>query len=163
MKLAAYHAGQVTRYHTNPRIARLGQNNAEHQWGVAVIIDQLHPNPSVNLYRAAIRHDGGELGAGDLAYPFKRSNPDFAAEHERLERLEAIRIGLGMPELTPEEKDWLAMADRLESILYVQLHRPDIIETDPRWARMIADTIDAASKLGVWIGHLINGEQHVTH
>jgi hypothetical protein len=157
MMIESYHAGQVVRYHSNPRIARLGQSDGEHSWGVAIIIDQLHPDPSRDLLRAALRHDGGEMYAGDLSHPFKQANPEFAEQHRKIEAEAATAIGLRLPNLTPDEQDWLALADRLESILYVKLHMPWILQ-ERSWVEGICNAMTQALYFNVHntVGKLIN-------
>jgi hypothetical protein len=157
MMIESYHAGQVVRYHSNPRIARLGQSDGEHSWGVAIIIDQLHPDPSRDLLRAALRHDGGEMYAGDLSQPFKQANPEFAEQHRKIEAEAATAIGLRLPHLTPEEQDWLVLADRLEAVLYVNLHMPWMMKEDG-WPDLVTDIWIRSNALNVQktVGELIN-------
>ena len=77
----AHATGQTVRYHTNPVMSRLHQTDADHSWGVAMIILSLHPNPSRNLVAQAVVHDCGEKWAGDLSYPFKRMYPQVGHAH----------------------------------------------------------------------------------
>lgn len=117
-----FRSGQVARYHCNPEMSRFRQTNADHQWGVAIVIWELHPNPSRNLLYAAMTHDGGEMRAGDISYPVKQANPEHAANHAALEMRERRKLGFHDIKLTEEEGKYLHLADRLESFLYMRLH-----------------------------------------
>lgn len=123
-----YETGRVTRYHTNPRMALLNQTNADHAWGVVAIIFYLHPEASMRLIKAATFHDSGELFAGDLPYPFKVDNPQIAREHDAAEKRHARANGVpGLDiSLTDEEKKWLHLADRLETVLFSSIYQPEI-------------------------------------
>lgn len=146
--LEAYHSGQVRRYHANPRMSHLGQTTADHQWGCAILLDQLHPDPSLNLILAALKHDGGELKAGDIPYPFKLVCPEVAAAHAEAEHQMAEEMGMGLPDLTDEDRKWLKFVDRLESMLYAQLHAPHIFQHDG-WSQQTQDILKSAAELGV--------------
>lgn len=112
----AYRSGLVQRYHQNPDLARIGQTNSAHQWGVALFILSLHPNPSANLVAAALTHDVGEIDVGDLSGPFKRREVEFANRHRDIEThaRESI-IGFLEPELTEDDHRWLDFCDKLEA------------------------------------------------
>ena len=69
---ALYDAGAVKRWHTKLTIKE--QDNAAHQWGVAMIVAHIFPGSS-HLLMAALTHDLHEAEAGDIPYPFKRNNP----------------------------------------------------------------------------------------
>tara|TARA_R110002072_G_scaffold26966_17_gene88466 strand:+ start:713 stop:1195 length:483 start_codon:yes stop_codon:yes gene_type:complete len=140
-----YESGQVARYHCNPRMSLFRQTNADHQWGCVILILQLHPDPSINLIRAAATHDCGEIDAGDLSHPVKRSNPEHAAAHDALEAEKAEAMGVPRPQLTNEEARWLKLADRLESFLYMKMYG-----TLHQWQlSQIQELLDRASELGV--------------
>jgi len=128
----AHSTGQTVRYHCNPLMARLHQTDADHSWGVAMIILKLHPNPSRNLVAQAIVHDAGEKWAGDLSYPFKRRHPEIGKAHAQAELNLAHAHGIPQFELTPEEHDWLRFADRLECQLYADMFSPQT-SNDPSW------------------------------
>lgn len=122
-----HETGQVIRYHANPKFNRLTQTNGDHTWGVVAIIFALHPDPSLNLIKAAHFHDAGELFAGDLSYPFKKAHPDIAELHAERERELAVEAGIPGMELPLESVDylWLELADRLESFMFARLFRPE--------------------------------------
>lgn len=116
-------SGFTQRFHTNPHLARYGQTNAQHQWGVATLILALHPNPSRALIIEALEHDMGEAVAGDLPGPFKVSNPGFANFHRVVEYNARCEItGRGRPLLTDDEYEWLKACDMLEACLFAKHH-----------------------------------------
>jgi 5'-deoxynucleotidase YfbR-like HD superfamily hydrolase len=147
-----YRSGLVQRYHSNPDLARFGQTNAQHQWGVAVLVLALHPRPSKNLIIAAVLHDVGEIDAGDLSRPFKREHPEFAAAHRSIEesfRDETIGVNLASSfgGLTPTEKDWLKLCDNLESYLFALTFNRSVTETQ-HWIDYQELILSSAENLG---------------
>lgn len=76
-------SGEVIRWHTRPCLKP--QNDATHQWNVArILIQLLGFRISRSLLIAAIIHDMGEVGCGDLPRPVKKhlglTKPLAAAE-----------------------------------------------------------------------------------
>ena len=109
-------AGLVRRYHTVPDEGR-GQTVAEHSWGVAMLIATYHPNPSVNLLKAALNHDLSESITGDLPATVKWKHPGLTEIVRDIEH--DIRVEHGWEvELTLEEQYWLRACDMLELYLY---------------------------------------------
>lgn len=132
-----YEAGKVQRYHTHPRLARFGQTDADHSWGVAALLLQLHPNPSIALLTAAILHDTGERFAGDMPAPVGRDNPALAASHKSLEGdLRRAHVYRGDYQLTDEETLWLKLCDRLECLMYASVTLPEMTSSRP-WAQLM--------------------------
>ena len=76
-------AGQVTRYHTWPRIK--DQNVGEHTWQVMRILLMIWPDAPRWLIVHAMFHDLGEVGAGDMPYPAKQSSPQLKRSMDNLE------------------------------------------------------------------------------
>lgn len=144
----AHATGQTVRYHTNPVMARLHQTDADHSWGVAMIILKLHPNPSRNLIAQAIVHDSGEKWAGDLSYPFKKMYPEIGLEHVYAEKQLALDHKIPQYELTSEEQTWLRLADRLECHLYAEIFHPWVVK-QPDWVKQHELIIEMAKDLGI--------------
>ena len=147
-----WRSGQVMRWHQNPEIAVYQQNNAAHQWGCVALLLHLHPDPSIALIRFMITHDVGELDAGDMAGPAKRSRPAFMKIHEALEtecRHKTLGPHLAGSEhsLNDEELQWSVMIDRLEAFLFVSMHRPDRLNCDG-WGKTEKFVRDNAAVLG---------------
>lgn len=107
--------GNVTRYHTHPTLTNQQVNS--HSFNVALILLHLNPSSSFNLIKAAMFHDLAEQDTGDSPAHAKWRNPmvygllagletDIMAEH-------GIKVAL-----TPDEENWLKLADTLEYCLY---------------------------------------------
>lgn len=115
--IAHWLSGRVRRFHTSD--TGIEQNNADHSWGVAMLVDLLYPEAPAHLLRAAIRHDMGEAVVGDIAATAKWSHPELAdvsrqIEAARLEFLYGETRVEAMPFLTAEERTILKSCDMLE-------------------------------------------------
>lgn len=142
-----YKSGFVQRWHTHPNLARLGQTLGHHQWGVATIIAQLHPKPSVALLMAALWHDVGESVSGDIPHMAKHDSPALAYEAGRVEDTTRERLTGWI--LADMDSDWLHMADRLEAYLYVQTMQTDVLDHED-WFNCLEDILETAERLGVY-------------
>ena len=114
-----WRTGLVRRFHTVASAPE--QNNAAHQWGVAIILLQYHPSPSFNLIASAITHDVAEYWTGDVRADAKWGHPELAAligdiEERKLDELDLLY------DLTEEDVWWLKCADMLELSFYTR-HR----------------------------------------
>jgi 5'-deoxynucleotidase YfbR-like HD superfamily hydrolase len=76
-------AGQVTRYHTWPRLRE--QSVGEHSWQVARVLLAIWPAAPRRLLVHCVTHDIGETVAGDPPYPVKALNPDLKTACDRIE------------------------------------------------------------------------------
>lgn len=136
MALNAYEAGFVQRYHTHPRLARFGQTDGHHSFGVAALMINLHPAPSAELLKACITHDMGERFAGDLPAPVKRDNPELAEEHRALEALMLKRYFFdAYPDLSEHDEAWLKAVDMLECHMFLSLTIPEAL-AKPAWVNL---------------------------
>ena len=127
-------SGRVMRWHTHPRMAGTGDRLDGHHARVAQIILQFHHDPSVDLLRAALTHDAGEMDVGDIPSGMKRDMPDVA---ERLARVEAVSrdtIAGTFPDLSESDQTWLRWADRLDAYLFAQHMGMDMTATEWRLA-----------------------------
>ncbi len=149
----AYQAAQVTRYHSHPALAKPTQTTGAHTAGMLAMLYHLNPTPSALLVKAIVYHDNPELFGGDLSYGFKKSHPSFAAEHEKLSQKLAADAGQILTPLSNHDKKWLELLDRLESIMFVKIHAPHILEQE-KWRKLTHDVIDLATHLGCWEGKL---------
>lgn len=141
-------SGRVTRWHSNPVMNVHYQTNADHQWGVAALCLVLHPNPSPELLRDCLFHDCGEIGPGDVSYLAKRNDPELAVLVGRAEEYEHKRMGTSIVRLPESEVVWREMCDRLESVRFVRLREPQLLEDDD-WQAVIRGIMAAAQTLGV--------------
>lgn len=76
-------SGQVTRYHTWPRVRE--QSVAEHSWQLlriySCVVDQLDQDFVLHC----IYHDTAEIVTGDLPYPIKSKTPELKKSIDQLE------------------------------------------------------------------------------
>ena len=115
-------------------MAGTGDRLDGHHARVAQIILQFHHDPSVDLLRAALTHDAGEMDVGDIPSGMKRDMPDVA---ERLARVEAVSrdtIAGTFPDLSESDQTWLRWADRLDAYLFAQHMGMDMTATEWRLA-----------------------------
>lgn len=105
-------SGRVGRWHTWPMIRR--PTTAEHQCRVATLYIDLWGLPRAEVLEYCLKHDAGELTAGDTPFAAKHKVPELGRGVN-----EAERIGLGnlrweLPQLTPQEFRRFKIADILE-------------------------------------------------
>ena len=112
-----YQSGMTTRYHTDRQ--EVQHRVDSHAWGVASFILAHHPEPSVELIKAALWHDSAERrGPGDIRFQAKRDYPDLREAYEVAELDEFERLGVEW-NLTKEDMDWLKFADMAEVVMHV--------------------------------------------
>ena len=111
-------SGQVTRYHTWPRLRE--QSVAEHSWQVQRILLAIWPEAPLHMLVHALVHDIGEVATGDLPFPTKMKNPGLKkimddAEHSAHLSM-CLRWGLPPPRfLLPDgEGAIFKLADYIE-------------------------------------------------
>ncbi len=108
--------GHTERAHTIPHHG--GYSVAAHTWNVVALILLLHPNPSLELVKAAMFHDVAERYAGDIPGHAKYwHSPALGNIHEQLEKKLEIRMGIVFS-LTWEERRWLKGCDLLEFYMW---------------------------------------------
>ena len=61
------------------------QNVADHAWHVAVILDLIDPNCTIEDLKTALFHDVAELKHGDLSAVLKREDLELAQSREKQE------------------------------------------------------------------------------
>lgn len=119
-------AGYCHRWAANPELAGTEETDS-HQARVVKIILFFWPDARAALLAAAVQHDDGEMGLGDVAGPAKRAHPIMA---ETLDLIEAERrADLGLPEyhLRPWEELVLHLSDKLAGFMHVQQVRPWVL------------------------------------
>lgn len=109
-------SARVKRWHTEPVLHQ--QTVGEHTYGVVYLTLFLTDwQASRNLLIAALMHDTAERKFGDVPSPTKKlagiKQAMDALEDEHMERL-----GLTIPELSPEEAQVLKLADNLEGGMF---------------------------------------------
>jgi 5'-deoxynucleotidase len=144
-----YRSGFVQRYHTNPEMAHLGQTNAQHQWGVAVLLFSLFGDrANTALIWEALHHDCGEAGTADMSAPNKRRHPWLARANAEAEAEERVWMGAPVAVLTDDEAAILKLCDGLEAWLYARVRFPWVLTGDG-WPEMRLDLLREADRLGV--------------
>lgn len=144
---AILRGGYCTRWHANPDMAHIRETLAGHHGRVAQIVFALHPAPSINLVDAAVHHDCGEPGVGDLPYDFKRKFPVIARQHAAAEAEAMAALGLEY-DLTVDERLWLKLADRLAARQHVAHVAAHLLAGDG-WPEETGDILATADRLGV--------------
>jgi 5'-deoxynucleotidase YfbR-like HD superfamily hydrolase len=109
------HSGDVARFHNHVGIDK--QNIAEHQWGVALIVEYIYPEGSKSLLLAALTHDAAEYYMGDIPAPVKWDNPELRSVLSEIERKWEEQNGVYF-DLSSEEKMILKMGDTLEGMWF---------------------------------------------
>lgn len=145
-------SGETRRWHCNPVMSRVGQNNADHQGRCAQLAWALWPDASPSLIWACLHHDVGEYEAGDLSADFKRcADPAVIGAHAEIEAQALARIcGRSMPELSVTDAQRLKLVDRLEALVFVRLHCPAEYDRQASgWREAEARVIAAAVRLEV--------------
>lgn len=114
-------SGRVRRFHNQPNI--IGQQTvAEHTFGVLNLLLQLHPDPSLNLIKAALVHDGAEGETGDIPAPVKWAYRSLGREIDAIEEEVMMRHGWIFP-VSVEESTWLKACDMLEGLQFARDQR----------------------------------------
>lgn len=110
-------AGRVERCHTTFHFG--SDSNGQHSYNVANLILLLHPDPSLDLIRAALWHDVAERFTGDVPASFKRQAPAVKQAMKAAEAEIEQHYGLEVP-LPDRERAWLKAADKLEFYLWAE-------------------------------------------
>jgi len=127
--LAAYRATFVRRWHSNPDASDLHDEVGAHQGRVALLCLALWPDHHA-LPRAALMHDLGESGLGDVCGLAKRQYPDLAAIMHRIEGERMAAMKLPAVSLSEMEKRRVNLADMLDAYLFIRHRRPRLLSGD---------------------------------
>ena len=153
--LNMWRAARVRRWHTNHELAGTDDRIDGHSGRVARIILLLHPLPSFALLSAALIHDDGEWGIGDIAQPAKvamrKLEPAAWARIEATEEDSLCEIWQRFPSLTITEHAWLKFADRLDAYMWAAMHGARLDRNgrpaDLAWLEATAVELDTATRL----------------
>lgn len=109
------HSGDVVRFHNHVGIEK--QKNSEHQWGVALIVQHIHPECSKALLLAGLTHDAAEYYVGDIPANVKWDNSELKSMLRKIEKQWEADNGVDF-NLSWEESITLKCADTLEGMWY---------------------------------------------
>ena len=143
--------GHVQRCHCMPHHGTY--DVAQHTFHMLILMEELHPNPSRELYSLILRHDLMERWTGDSPATAKRWMPGLkialTGAEEELEKRTGIEAYLG-DHVTESDRRWLKALDQVEFILWcedqIALGNLNVLwnraEMD-RWIERDADSIPA--------------------
>ncbi len=117
---ATREAGAVRRCHAIPHVGEY--TVATHCYNAVSMLMVLHPNPSVDLIKVLLWHDGAERWIGDLPSPAKNWSEVLRVGYDeaQLNALQHWEMYEGFEGLTDEDYLWLNAIDALE--LWVWCH-----------------------------------------
>lgn len=137
--LELYESGKVQRWHTMRGVDP--QTNADHSWGVALLILMQWPEASNKLIKAALLHDCGERASGDIPSTAKDFNPALRTASKTSEAAWLKAMGVELPELNQAEKTILTIADHQEAWLHLNSRMKHAI-IDNAMSRLNADILE---------------------
>jgi len=109
--------GKTVRYHAT--LIDKKQNVAEHSWEVAIILKEIYPQCSADLFFYALTHDCAEMYTGDLPATVKKDVPHVKALFDDLEdRYLDSELGINYSEFSDEERLAVKYADVLSGIYF---------------------------------------------
>lgn len=120
--MAALRSGGVQRYHAQPDIP--AQSTAEHMWGVAMLMMMFYPRANKSCILAALTHDCGEVGVGDIPSPTKGAAPEIRETIKGMEfhNMESMGVEPWEEHLPVNMKAMLKICDVLEGLQYTAKH-----------------------------------------
>lgn len=141
----ALRTGQVMRYHAQPDVPC--QSNAEHMWGVAILMLKFYGTEMTGeLLAAALTHDCGEADVGDIPSPTKYRVPQMRSLIKELEHEALDNLGLNYEgQLSPIEQQRLKICDVLEGLHYTAKHYHST--AGAQGAECLQNWVDLANKL----------------
>lgn len=115
------------------------------------LLISINPTASVYLRDAVALHDVAERVTGDTPWGAKFASEDLRSVLVFLETLENKRLGIShiFEALTPDEWDWVKLADRLDAYLWCAQVAPAELTRDD-WQDAFADILHRANMLGVF-------------
>lgn len=109
--------GQVERCHTNPHNRRY--SNAQHQWGVAMLLHAIFPEHFSRLVLICLSHDVPEAWVGDIPSPCLGNSPLAKRSIQEIEQYLAHNLGLPHDlDLHPEDAEIVRACDMLDLYLW---------------------------------------------
>lgn len=78
------------------------------------ILQTIWPDVTIAAMVFALYHDAGELGSGDIPFPYKARNPSLKVIMDRMEADSLLEQGLALPDPGPEWRWRIKTADLIE-------------------------------------------------
>lgn len=94
------------------------QTNAAHSWGVAAIVDYIHPAADKGLILEALYHDVAEGEFGDMPAPGKKALGGVRQALHAAEHAKRVNLGIWMDGLGPEDRMLVKAADIFDLMFY---------------------------------------------
>lgn len=137
----------VRRWHTNAEMSYTVDCTGGHSARMCLLAYKLRPDVvNKDFLMACLSHDMGEFKVGDIPYTFKVKYPEAWERIEKIEEYEVNQAGISFS-INVVQILLLKLVDRLDSYLWVKLHRPDLVETD-EWQAARKDMLGVAQSLG---------------
>lgn len=121
-----WRASFTRRWHANADLCDTDDPVSGHQCRVALLMLAFEPEVSREALIAALTHDQGEMEIGDMAAPFKVSNPEVAVTINTAETWKRHEQGLPDCDLPIYEVTLIKFCDRLDAYLWMLRHRPQL-------------------------------------
>ena len=140
------------RWHQNFELCDTVDYVSGHQARVALLMLALKPDVSGDAITAALIHDQGEVGSGDMSYMCKKEHPILGEVLAVLEREERVKQHLPSVEMDLDEYRLLQFCDRLDSWLWMMRHKRELYARRD-WQEMLsamretAEALDLTEKL----------------
>lgn len=117
---ATREAGNVRRFHTIPHVGEY--TVGKHSYDAVSMLLVLHPDPSIDLVKALLWHDGAERWIGDMPRPAPNYNEALFDTYDQahMAALQTWEMYEGFENLTDEDFRWLNAIDTLESWVWCQ-------------------------------------------
>lgn len=107
-------AGDVIRWSTWPVIRT--QTCAHHTWNVMRILVEIWPEVPAEALVAALYHDAGELGSGDIPFPYKAQNKILKKMMDEMEERSLEEQGVHVPPITDVWARRIKICDLVEML-----------------------------------------------
>lgn len=141
-------ASLTNRWHQNTHMSANTDYIVGHSGRVALLMLGLFPDASRENIIACLVHDLGESQSGDIHGPAKNSNPELKKALDVVETNTLREMGcLAQPTSMPWS-EIIKMCDRLDALLFAQLHRPDLMQRGD-WIESKARVFQMADDCGV--------------
>ena len=142
-------AGFTDRWHSHAELGPYPDPIVGHSGRVALLMLGFWDDTTREALIAALRHDLAEYKVGDVSGKAKREYHDFKKALDEVEAQVFIEMfGLKPSPLPMPWSQRLNMCDKLDPLLFAQLHRPDLMMRED-WIASRAKVLDMAGEMGI--------------